>query len=81
MRLSFLGMRIGERILPLLISLTVGIGIGVAVTVIHRGSAKEVSVVPAQLSILRQPPTPFAASCGGPRRDLANPSTSRHKSR
>ncbi len=68
-------MRVGKRILPLLISLTVGIGIGVAVTVIHRGGPKEASRVPAQLSVLRQPPTPLPPHAVAP--DAISPTQAR----
>jgi hypothetical protein len=50
-------MRVGKRVLPLLISCAVGIGIGFALTVIYRGSPKEASAVPAVVSVLREPPT------------------------
>ena len=43
--------------LPLLISLAAGIVVGVAVTLVYRSGPKEVSAVPAEISVLRQPPT------------------------
>ena len=42
---------------PLLISFAVGIVVGVVVTLVYRGGAKQVSAVPAEISVLRQPPT------------------------
>jgi hypothetical protein len=52
-----LGMGVRKRLLPLLISFAVGIVVGVAVTLVYRGGPKEVSAVPAEISVLRQPPT------------------------
>ena len=50
-------MGIRKRLLPLLISLAAGIVVGVAVTLAYRGSPKEASAVPVEISVLRQPPT------------------------
>jgi hypothetical protein len=50
-------MGVRKRLLPLLISLAAGIVIGVAVTLAYRGGPKEVSAVPVEISVLRQPPT------------------------
>jgi hypothetical protein len=54
-------MRVRKRVLPLLISCAVGIAIGIAVTLIYRGGPKDVSAVPVEISVLRQPPTPLPA--------------------
>lgn len=54
-------MRVPKRVLPLLISCAVGIGIGIAVTVTYRGGPKDVSAVPVEISVLRQPPTSLPA--------------------
>jgi hypothetical protein len=50
-------MGVRKRLLPLLISLGAGIAVGVAVTLAYRGGPKEVSAIPVEISVLRQPPT------------------------
>lgn len=59
---TLLSMRLRPRVVPLLLSLAVGVGIVVAVTVLHRGKANEAPAFAAWIGVLRQRPTQLPAS-------------------